>query len=150
MKKIKQFIYKQFMTKNESAQHIAFSTGFGIFMGNLPIWGFQLLTALAIAHFLKLNRAIVFVTANISIPPMIPVLLYIHFTVGGWFVNSPSATASLDVISLEVVKHNLYQYLVGSVFVAVMSGIAATLLTWFAVSVTRKRRKLQLSSINVM
>ena len=137
-KKLKHFVYKQFLTQNESALHVALSTGFGIFMGNLPIWGFQLLSALAIAHFLKLNKAIVFVTANISIPPMIPVLLYIHFTVGGWIVNNPSATASLDIISLEIVKRNLYQYLVGSVFFSVVSGIAVTLVVWLAVSVRRR------------
>ena len=139
-RKLKQFFLKQFISQNESAFHVASSTGFGIFMGNLPIWGFQLLSALAIAHFLKLNKAIVFVTANISIPPMIPVLLYIHFTVGGWIVDNPSATASLDVISLELVKHNLYQYVVGSVFFSIVSGIAVTLLVWVAVSVVRRRR----------
>ena len=140
LQKLKQFVYKQFITQNENALHIALSTGFGIFMGNLPIWGFQLLTALAIAHFLKLNKAIVFVTANISIPPMIPVLLYIHFTVGGWIVNNPSATASLDIISLEIVKHHLYQYLVGSVVFSVVAGIAVTLSVWLAVVIRRKRR----------
>ena len=44
----------------------------GVFMGIIPIWGYQLITAIALAYLLRLNKLIVIVAANISIPPMIP------------------------------------------------------------------------------
>ena len=44
----------------------------GIFMGIVPIWGYQMLATLFLAHVLKLNKVIAIVAANISIPPMIP------------------------------------------------------------------------------
>ena len=139
-RKVKRFFRIQFANPKYSALYLALSAGFGIFMGILPIWGYQLLLGITLAHFLKLNKAIVFITANISLPPMIPVLLYLSFLIGGWFVENPTTGASLDIISLEFVKHNLYQYLVGSIIFAVAAGIVVTLLTWLTVSMMRKHR----------
>ena len=136
--KTKRFVRRQFVSQEQSATRIALSSGFGVFMGILPIWGYQLLLGLTLAHFMKLNKAIVFITANISIPPMIPVILYMSFLTGGWIVGA-SAMISLNNISLDYVKHNLYQYLVGSICFAVVAGITVTMLTWFIVTIMRKR-----------
>ena len=142
-RKMKRFIRLQFANRKYSPLYIALSAGFGIFIGILPIWGYQLLVGVALAHFLKLNKAIVFITANISLPPMIPLVLYLSFRTGGWFVGNPTTTASLNSINMEFVKHNLYQYLVGSVIFAIAAGIMVTVLVWLTVSVKRNRRKLR-------
>ena len=137
-RKIKRFFRQQFANRKQSALHIALSAGFGVFMGIVPIWGYQLLAAIALAHFLKLNKAIVFLSANISIPPMIPLILYISFLTGGWIVGGAPATVSMKVISMDFVKHNFFQYLVGSVVFAIVAGTVTTLLVWLAVSVMRR------------
>ena len=139
--KIKRFFHQQFINPKHSALHSALSAGFGVFMGILPIWGYQLLAAIALAHLMKLNKAIVFITANVSLPPMIPVILYISFLTGGWLVGGDSTTVSLSVISLNYVKNNLYQYLVGSVVFAIVAGIAVMLLVWLAVFIMRWKKE---------
>ena len=138
LKKLKRFIKIQLAGRKQSALRIALSAGFGIFIGILPIWGYQLIVAIALAHLMKLNKAIVFITTNISIPPMIPVLLYVSFITGGWIVENPTTIISMSAISFDFVKYNFYQYLVGSLFFAVAAGIAATFLVWMAVSIKRK------------
>jgi glycosyltransferase involved in cell wall biosynthesis len=140
-RKTRRFFRRQFVNRERSAAHIAASAGFGVFMGIVPIWGYQLIAGIALAHFMKLNKAIVFITANISIPPMIPVILYLSFLTGGWIVDNPATSVSLHAISMDFVKHNLYQYLVGSVFFAVAAGIAVTLLVWLAVFIMRKNNR---------
>jgi len=135
---IKRFIQIQFAKQNKSSLHFALSAGFGVFMSVLPIWGFQLITALALAHFLKLNKALVFIGVNITIPPVIPFVLYISFKTGGWFVQKPTTSVALDSISLEFVKTNFIQYLAGSLFIATVAGTVVLLLVWLIVAIRRK------------
>jgi glycosyltransferase involved in cell wall biosynthesis len=139
--KIKRFLRRQFVNPDHSAAHIALSAGFGVFMGIVPIWGYQLILGITLAHFMKLNKAIVFITANISIPPMIPVILYLSFLTGGWIVGSPATFVPMNAIHMDFVKHNLYQYLVGSVAFAIAAGVTVTLLVWLAVSVVRRNNR---------
>jgi len=104
----------------------------GFFMGIAPFWGYQMLLCLAIAHILKLNKAISIVAANISIPPMIPVILYASFVMGGVFMQEPGNIDFSKEITLETVKIHGFQYLIGSFALAfaaaVISGITTFLL----------------------
>lgn len=101
-------------------------------MGIAPFWGYQMLLCLAVAHFLKLNKAISIVVANISIPPMIPFVLYGSFVFGGMFMEEPVPIGFSKEITLETVKMHGYQYIVGSFALAVtasaVSGIATFLM----------------------
>lgn len=135
---IKRFILLQFANRKKSTLNIALSSGFGIFMSIIPIWGFQLVAAIALAHLMKLNKAIVAIAVSITFPPTIPVVLYISFLIGGWLVENPTSIVSLDTISLEFVKSHFNQYLFGSLFFAVTAAIAVTLLVWLAVATKRK------------
>src|SRR6184192_1573319 len=55
---------------------LASAVGLGLFCGIAPIWGYQMLVAAAVAHFLRLNKAIALLASNISIPPVAPFILY--------------------------------------------------------------------------
>ena len=136
--KIKRFIHLQFSNRKKSALNIALSAGFGIFMSIMPIWGFQLLVSLALAHFMKLNKAIVCIAVSLTFPPTIPFVLYISFITGGWFVDNPVTSVSLDVISWEFVKSHSNQYIFGCLVFAVTAAVTVTLLTWLGVAVKRK------------
>ena len=138
-RRIKRFIRSQFVNRKHSAARIALSAGFGVFIGIIPIWGCQLIVGIMLAHLMKLNKAIVFITANISLPPMIPILLYLSFLTGGWIVGT-STTVSFDTINMDFVKHDLYQYLVGSIVFAIAAGIVTTVLVWLTVYVIRRKK----------
>ncbi|MBN4071334.1 DUF2062 domain-containing protein, partial [Crocinitomix catalasitica] len=78
---------EELSNKNESNLRRASAIGFGIFMGIIPIWGFQMLVAAALAKLMRLNVILTLVSSNISIPPMIPILLFLSYWCGGIVIN---------------------------------------------------------------
>lgn len=141
---IKAVIKKYFIDTNESPMRKSIGVAFGVFMGIIPIWGFQFVSALVLAHFMKLNKAIVGLAAQISVPPMIPFLLYGSLRTGQWLLGRDmSETVETDQLTLETTKQllheylfsgkvlqHLYEYLLGSMVFAVIMAIAFGLLTY--------------------
>lgn len=118
---------------------IAASIGFGIFMGIVPIWGYQLIVGFTLAHFLKLNKAIFFIAANISIPPMIPVILFMSFYTGGIFMGKQADFSfSMQEMSLDVAFSNLTQYILGAFIFAAIAGTVVFLASYFVLLLFRK------------
>ena len=108
----------------------ALSVGFGIFMGIVPIWGFQLLVAIAMAIVLKLNKTLVIIAANISVPPMIPLLIFLSYKMGTVWIPHQAVTLHFSShITLEAIRINLLQYIYGSITLAIVAGILFSLLT---------------------
>lgn len=133
------FLKEQFLNKNESSATKALSIGFGIFMGIFPVWGFQMLIGLALAQLFKLNKAIFLVAANISIPPLVPFILFLSYEVGGFFIeNSKSDLFFSEGITLESVRENTLQYLVGAVVLAAISGLISALISYIIIRLYRK------------
>jgi glycosyltransferase involved in cell wall biosynthesis len=99
----------------------ALSLGFGVFMGIVPIWGFQLLIGIPLSVIFKMNKVLFIAAANISIPPLIPFILYGSLLVGQFIVGGEINHETLFSLRLEDVKTNAYQYLVGSI---ALSGLA--------------------------
>lgn len=131
-KNFRTFFREHFLNTTEPDSVKIFSVMLGFFMGIAPFWGYQMLLCLAIAHILKLNKAISILTANISLPPVIPFILYGSFMFGGMFMDEPGTIDFSKEITLETVKMHGYQYLVGSFALAFaaagFSGIATFLL----------------------
>lgn len=121
---LRKFFQTHITHSPESNGRIIAAIMLGVFMGIVPLWGYQMLLTLLLSHLLKLNKVIAIVAANISLPPIIPFLLYGSYRTGCWFLNRP-ADLNLSDISFENVKSVLEQYLVGSVIFAV----ACSLLT---------------------
>src|SRR4051812_12911528 len=59
MANLRALIRKNFLDSKESVVRKSSGVAFGVFMGIVPIWGFQFVSALILAHFMKLNKAIV-------------------------------------------------------------------------------------------
>ena len=78
-KSIQEFFQTQITQNKEPSIHITFAVMLGLFMGVAPVWGYQMLIAFGLAHMLKLNKVIVIVTSNISIPPFIPIIIFGSF-----------------------------------------------------------------------
>ena len=101
---------------------MAAAMGWGIFCGIIPIWGYQMVFAGLTAHIMKLNKVVAVVFSNISIPPMIPFILYGSMVLGSVVLNTENVF-SIDTVSLESVGRSLGQYIVGSIALALMSGL---------------------------
>lgn len=134
------FIKKHITESRESNLHIAKSVGLGLFFGISPLWGYQMLAAVATAHLLKLNKVITLVSSNISIPPMIPFILYGSFAAGAYILGEPVKLIPSE-LTLESISVSLKQYLIGSVAFAAVAGIAGLAISYLFLSIFRKPLK---------
>jgi len=140
-KKMARLINEHLFNAQESPRLKAMSVGFGIFMGIIPIWGFQLVAAIFLAVLFKLNKPIVIIAANISIPPMIPLIIFLSYKMGApWMGDRAIAFSFSKSITLDSVKQNLLQYIYGSITLAIVAGIAFGLLTYIVLKLTGKKR----------
>lgn len=135
---LKKIILDEVLKTKDSNATIAKSIGFGIFMGIFPVWGFQMLIAVALAIPLKLNKAITLIAANISIPPMIPFILYFSFLTGALLMGGSAIPELSTNLSLEDIKDDLVQYYLGAVIFSVFAGLLAGFTSWL---ILRKWRK---------
>lgn len=133
------FLRKHVLQTRDSIAKITFSVMFGIFMGIVPIWGYQLITALALAYLLRLNKLIVAVAANISIPPMIPFILYLSYLTGGFVLSADNHMAFNSNISFAWVRDNLFQYVIGAFIFAVMAALFFGVVTFILLKVFRRK-----------
>jgi glycosyltransferase involved in cell wall biosynthesis len=126
---------------HHSAKLKAFSVGLGVFMGIVPIWGFQLVTAIFLAVLLKLNKPLVIIAANISIPPMIPVIIFLSYKMGAYWMGDKAMQISFsNTITPDSIKNNLLQYIFGSITLAVLAAIVLGLLTYVFLKITGKKQ----------
>ena len=136
---IRKFFKENVFSTRDSNKKIALSVSLGIFMGITPLWGYQMIVAFALAHFLKLNKAIALVAANISIPPIIPFILYGSYRTGGLILGK--STDLLD-ITFDTVKHNLFQYLIGSFVFAAVCAVIFGIITYLLLDIFRRKGKI--------
>ncbi|MGF7040200.1 DUF2062 domain-containing protein [Mucilaginibacter lappiensis] len=137
--KSRQFIKDHLFNPHHSARLKASSIGFGVFMGIVPIWGFQLLVAFSLAMLFRLNKALVILAAHISFAPMIPVVIFLSYKAGGYWVGNKNTdipfTANMTIKSISL---HMEQYLYGSISLAIVAGITAGLLTFALLKIFKK------------
>jgi uncharacterized protein (DUF2062 family) len=135
----RQFSWKNLTHTPDTNIKIALSIGTGVAFGLLPIWGYQMISAGITAIALKLNKFITVAASNISIPPMIPIILYASYAIGGLVMRQP-VTISFSHISFETLGAGLLQYVVGSFLLAGTAGFMFGLVSYFLLTVFRKSR----------
>lgn len=124
----------------ESAFRKSVSLGFGVFMGIVPIWGFQLLTGIFLSIVFRLNKALVIIGANISFPPFIPFIIYGSYELGGYWMGGKARHLDFNhKITLQSLGANLQQYIYGSVTLAVLAGVFFGLLCFLAIKLTPRK-----------
>lgn len=138
---IKLFINNNITHSPDSNLRITAAVMLGIFMGIVPVWGYQMLIAFAIAHVLKLNKVITLVASNISIPPMIPFLIYGSYFTGCKILQVP-IELTLSNITLESVKNSLIPYVVGSVIFAALCSVAVGVVVFGLLAVFRRKKRI--------
>lgn len=124
--------------KDESNIRKSLSLGFGVLMGIVPLWGFQLLIGIPLAVLFRLNKVLFITAANISIPPMIPFIIYCSFLVGQYLVPNPVNVENLLDFSLNGIKANSVQYVVGAFGLAGLAFLVVTIVSYLLFSVFRR------------
>ena len=122
----------------------ALSIGFGFFMGIVPIWGFQLLIGIPLAVLFRMNKVLFIAAANISIPPMIPFIIYGSFLCGQLFLTGETNIGQLADLSLEAIQKNAYQYVIGACVFATLAFAASFLVSFTLLKIFRKEPKMDI------
>lgn len=136
---IKEFFDKQVVHSSDSNIRMATAMGWGIFCGIIPFWGYQMIFAGVSAHFMRLNKIVAIAFSNISIPPMIPFILYGSMLSGAIMMNKENIF-SIETISMESVGSSLSQYLIGSFTLATVSGTAVFILSYIIMIICKRKK----------
>ena len=138
-------IIEQLYNPAQSDELKAASAAFGIFMGIVPIWGFQTVVAIFFAVILKLNKSLVVIFSQVSFPPLLPLIVVLSYRAGQlWTGSKTSLNTSRTTTSLQNINAHLAQYIYGSLSLAVFAGITIGVLTFAILRLikTAKRYKL--------
>ena len=128
-KSLKRFIKEDILESDSSDSVKAGSVALGVFFGIAPFWGFQTILTITLAVFFNLNKTLAFICSNVSIPPMIPVLIFSSLKIGTFFVGGTILPQG-DLTAMEYIQNNLLQYLVGSFTLAISASLLLGLLTY--------------------
>ena len=109
-------------------------------MGIVPIWGFQLIVGIALAFALRLNKVLVILAANISIPPMIPLILFLsHLTGRIWMGKNAEYISFSKELTFETMSNSLVQYFLGAVTLGCIAGIVLGGITYLGLKVFKRK-----------
>ncbi len=111
----------------------------GVFMGIFPVWGYQMLAAAFLAHFFKLNKVITLLASNISIPPMMPFILFSSYYIGNFIMGTENTIVFNKMPEWTDLRESLIQYLVGSVCLATVSAMGAGGVAFLCLNFFKKR-----------
>lgn len=145
-KGFKRFWNEDILKSDEPAHRKAAAVALGVFVGISPFWGFHTLIVFLMAAVLKLNKVIAFIFSNISIPPLIPVIIYASYQAGSILTgNGFSWELSLsDFDSGAEVLEGLGQYLLGSFALAGITAILLWIVFYFLFSVANQKQVVKL------
>ncbi|MFI5138127.1 MAG: DUF2062 domain-containing protein [Sphingobacteriales bacterium] len=116
----------------------AFSAAFGIFMGIIPIWGFQTIAAIFLAVALKLNKTLVGVFLLVSVPPIMPLIIFLSYRFGRYWMGNK--------VEYESVSRHLQQYIYGSLSLAIVAAITTGLLAFVLLKLIRAIKQYKLTT----
>jgi glycosyltransferase involved in cell wall biosynthesis len=134
---IKAFVNDRILHSGESNLKLAEAIMLGVFIGIIPVWGYQMAIAFFLAHLLKLNKIISVVSSNISIPPMIPFLLFGSYWTGCEVLGQP-VLFSLHEINMAKIGSVIIQYVLGSFIFAAVCAVFIGMVSFLLLSVFRK------------
>jgi uncharacterized protein (DUF2062 family) len=124
-------VAREFFAENSGDPlRLALAVGLGFFCGIAPIWGFQLITAATLAHLMRLNKAITLLASNISIPPMMPLVLWGGLALGHYLFTGRALDFSVEQMTKERALAYVWQWVVGSFVLAILMGILGTVVTY--------------------
>ncbi|VDH14753.1 Poly-beta-1,6-N-acetyl-D-glucosamine synthase [Algoriella xinjiangensis] len=132
-KNIKTFFKEDILGSNDTNKVKALSIALGVFLGIAPLWGFQTFLAIFLASMFRLNKVISFFFSNVSIPPMIPIIIYLSLLTGSLILQD-KMEFDFEVISFEIIKKNLLRYVIGSFAFATFCSILSGIVSYFILS----------------
>ena len=88
-----------------------------------------------------MNKVLFITAANISIPPMIPVIIYASFLTGQLVVEGSVNHSQMWSMSTGNIQDNVVQYLIGSVILAILMFVAVFTISFILLKLFRKEKE---------
>lgn len=143
-KGFKRFFFEDLLHSDDSPLKKSLSVALGILVGLSPLWGFHTLTVLFLAFVLRLNKLIAFTFSNVSIPPMIPLIIYTSLQIGSFLIAQPSQEPfhwrKPDSYPVFIQNH-LSEYIVGSLALALICALFFGLSSYALLVIRAKRNR---------
>lgn len=141
-KSFKDFWNNYIVNNDESNAKITYAVMLGLFIGVSPFWGYQIVLIIFFCVVLKLNKIIALIAGHISIPPMIPVILYGSYWIGSWFLGKPATGLNFSKgITFEMVAENMLQYVTGAFLLGILLAAILGMATYVLLLVFRNHTK---------
>ena len=137
-KSIRGFIKQYVLDSNDSNTKVTLSVMLGVFTGVLPVWGWQMMIAFGLAHYFRLNKFVTVAASNISIPPILPLILYLSYEAGGLDMGFNKGAAYSSGFDYQWLKANFVQYLVGSIVFGIILSLVMSTITYLLLQIFRK------------
>jgi uncharacterized protein (DUF2062 family) len=115
----------------------ALSVAVGLAVGVTPLWGGHIFLVLAICVPLGLDAPVSYLAANVSIPPIAPLLALAEVELGAWLLTGRAL--ALDAATLRAVGAWAFakELVVGTLLFAPTMAVVGGALTYVAVSLAR-------------
>ena len=140
-KSFKRFVKEDVLQADDSNEIKALSVALGVFIGIAPLWGLQSFLSIFLAVVFRWNKAISFAASNISIPPMIPFIVFASLWLGSAFVGKPlDQLPELSQIDRHFFQNHLLQYLIGSLLLASIVSLIFGSITYAFLIFNRKKQ----------
>ncbi|MBL9137330.1 MAG: DUF2062 domain-containing protein [Verrucomicrobiales bacterium] len=113
----------------DTAERLGVAVGVGLFCGIAPIWGFQMVAAAALAHRLRVNKAIAVASSNISFPLAAPFILAAGLVLGHWVFTGGWIDVSPAAVRTQIPKYAM-EWFFGSFLLATIVGTLGGSAVW--------------------
>lgn len=135
-------IVAQVVNPNETDELKAISAACGVFIGIIPIWGFQTLAAIFVAMLLKLNKPLVIIFSQVSFPAVFPFIVYWSYQAGQYWVGGKFTAKGIKPgLSLQNMSLHLEQYVYGSISLAMAAALSVGILAFASLKIGRATKK---------
>ena len=141
-KGFRKFWKEDILKSQEPPQKKAAAIALGVFVGISPFWGLHTLLVFVLAAAFRLNKVIAFLFSNISIPPVIPVIIYASYQMGSvlsgkgfdWGLKLQEFNSASDVFT------GLWQYILGSLALGGIVALCIWIVFYFLFSVSNQKQ----------
>lgn len=135
--------WKEDIVKSQEPPHKkAAAIALGIFVGISPFWGLHTLLVFSLAAVFRLNKVIAFLFSNISIPPLIPVIVYASYQAGA-LISGKGFDWDMKLHKFDTgteVFMGLWQYILGSFALAIVMAFSLWIVFYFLFSVFNQKQ----------
>ncbi len=135
--------WKENIIKSQEPPHKkAAAIALGVFVGISPFWGLHTLLIFLLAAIFRVNKVVAFLFSNISIPPLIPVIVYASYQAGS-LISGKGFDWKLKLQSFETgtdIFMGVWQYITGSLALAIVTAIGLWIVFYFLFSVFNQKQ----------